>query len=350
MMAGLATASMAQADDMKVTFSGSLDYQFAFTDADQEANGDGVRIGAVADQSELVWDAQGIADNGLEYGANVQWRYVTGNGGAFDEAYLSFGGDWGLVRFGADDDVVDNMATGANDVMAHSEGFDGEFGDYYTQIGDAGAIGTSGSSGDANKVAYYTQDFAGFQGGVSFTPHDGDTFQIGGADNGTGHNIIETAVGYGGSFGDIDVGASLGYRHGTAEDGTSGNELEDHSAWRLGGIVSVAGFHIGAGYGDNGDSACLKNTSCDAGDNYQLGLGYDHGLGRVAVGYAHGDNTNNNGTKDTIEVMNLSADFGLAEGLTAYGDLVHVQSDNGTAGAANENEGTIFLMGVVVTF
>lgn len=352
MLASAALTGPAMAQNVEMTFSGSLDYQMVWNSNDQPVAGTGFMVTGVSDQSELVWNAKGTTDTGLTYGADIQWRYLANgaNAGGFDETYLFFSDSWGVIQIGATDDVVDNMATGGNDVQAHSEGFDGEFGDFYTQIGDAAFIGTEGSSGDANKIAYYTPSFSGFEAGVSFTPQSDVEGQAAGSDVSTATNIIETSVAYGAEFQGVAIGASLGYRHADADDNTSGSTVADISAWRAGLKLGFGGFEIGAGYGSNGDSACQDGTQCDAGENVQVGLGYDYGAGRIALGYAAGWETNNDGTEDEIEAYNISMDYGIAEGLVAYGDLVHARSDNGLTGAANENEGTVLLVGTAVFF
>ncbi len=352
-LAGFVASLPAHAQNMEMTFSGSLDYQFQFADQDQPSAGTGINLTAVADQSELIWDARATADNGLQYGASIEWRFASngGNGGGtFDEAYLMFGGGWGTLQVGSVDDPVDEMATGGNDVQAHSEGFDGEFGNVYTQIGDAGFLGTEASSDDANKIAYYTPNFGGFEAGFAFTPESNVSLQSQGTDTSTATNILESSLAYGVELGDVAVTASLGYRHANADDNTSGSDVEDVNAWRTGVKVGFGPIELGAGYGYNGDSACQKGTQCDAGENVQLGLGWDYGAGRFAIGYATGWETNNDGTEDSIDVYNISMDYTVTEGLIAYGDLVHARSDNGTAGAANENEGTVLLVGTAVFF
>ncbi|MDF1748017.1 MAG: porin [Alphaproteobacteria bacterium] len=350
MLIGLMPAVAAQAGDVEVTFSGSLDYQFGFADADQAAPGVGASISAVSDQSELVWDVNAVTDTGLHYGANIQWGFAEGNSGVFDETYLKFYGDWGRIHLGADDDVVDNMATGGHDVQAHSEGFDGEFADYYTQIGDAVFLKTTGTSDDANKIAYYTPNFGGFEGGISFTPESGIEGQTQQTDTGDAYNILETSVTYGIDLQDVSILGSLGYRHADADQGVINQDLEKINAFRAGVKVGFGPIEVGVGYGDNGSSGTQKGTLADAGSNYQLGVGWDYGLGRLAVGYAYGENTNTDGTEDEMTVYNISIDATVAEGLIVYSDVVHADSSNGAGGAANENEGTVVLVGTAVFF
>ena len=89
-----------------MTFSGNLSYEYIFVDNEiKAANGnDGHIITANEQQSELVWDARGTADNGLEYGANIQWRWARADRG-FDEAWIDFRGGWGRLFVGAEDGV-----------------------------------------------------------------------------------------------------------------------------------------------------------------------------------------------------------------------------------------------------
>ena len=93
----------------------------------------------------------------------------------FDEAYVYIGGTWGRLEFGDTDDVV----AGGLVIYAPSVGIgqvDGDYGsfsrlsldDYYPFYPD---IGTS------TKINYYTPRIAGFQAGISYSPHLADNGQ-----------------------------------------------------------------------------------------------------------------------------------------------------------------------------
>ena len=93
----------------------------------------------------------------------------------FDEAYVYIGGTWGRLEFGDTDDVV----AGGLLIYAPSVGIgqiDGDYGsfsrlsldDYYPFYPD---IGTS------TKINYYTPRIAGFQAGISYSPHLSDNGQ-----------------------------------------------------------------------------------------------------------------------------------------------------------------------------
>ena len=93
-VASFAAAPALAAEAPEISFSGALGYEAVWSDGDQEAAGTGLNITGNEQQSELVWSATGTADNGLEYGANVQWRWLGAGAGAggFDESYMDFRG------------------------------------------------------------------------------------------------------------------------------------------------------------------------------------------------------------------------------------------------------------------
>jgi predicted porin len=137
---------------------------------------DGVQF---RNQTELDFNVRGKADNGLLYGLKLQLETVTGNESSsettFDEAYVYIGGPWGRLEFGHTDDVV----AGGLLIYAPSVGIgqvDGDYGsfsrlsldDYYPFYPD---IGTS------TKINYYTPRIAGFQAGISYSPHLSDNGQ-----------------------------------------------------------------------------------------------------------------------------------------------------------------------------
>ncbi len=130
-------------------------------------------------KTELDFNVRGKADNGLLYGLKLQLETVTGHESdsetTFDEAYVYIGGTWGRLEFGDTDDVV----AGGLVIYAPSVGIgqvDGDYGsfsrlsldDYYPFYPD---IGTS------TKINYYTPRIAGFQAGISYSPHLADNGQ-----------------------------------------------------------------------------------------------------------------------------------------------------------------------------
>ena len=137
---------------------------------------DGVQF---RNKTELDFNVRGKADNGLLYGLKLQLETVTGHESSsettFDEAYVYIGGPWGRLEFGDTDDVV----AGGLVIYAPSVGIgqvDGDYGsfsrlsldDYYPFYPDIGS---------STKINYYTPRIAGFQAGISYSPHLSDQGQ-----------------------------------------------------------------------------------------------------------------------------------------------------------------------------
>lgn len=347
-----------------VSFSGALSYEYIFDDNDaRAANGsDGHVITANEQQSELVWDARGTADNGLEYGANIQWRAMgVGLGaGAFDEAYLDFRGSWGRLFIGAEDGVDGLIIPDANGIQVGTWGTDGN-----GAIRADNSISTVGAStalayyhdpihytGDSNKIGYLTPSFSGFQAGVSFTPDSGDSGRSNFTDNNV-TNAVELAAAYNGDFDGIGIGlgASYGFADGNQAGTTNSvNGVEDISSWRVGASISVAGFSFAADYLDNGDSLCSSavGSQCDAGDGWSVGAAYSFGPGAISASWQTSDQTNTAGTDIEVDVFHAGLNYQIAEGLSARINGYHFSAES--TAVANDPDSTVVVVGTRVTF
>lgn len=365
LVAGAANAGEAPV----VSFSGALSYEYIFDDNDaRAANGsDGHVITANEQQSELVWDARGTADNGLEYGANIQWRAmgVGAAAGAFDEAYLDFRGSWGRLFIGAEDGVDGLIIPDANGIQVGTWGTDGN-----GAIRADNSISTVGAttslayyhdpihySGDSNKIGYLTPSFSGFQAGVSFAPDPGDTARSNFADGGNaathGTNNVELAAAYNGDFGGVGVGIGGSYGFADGNQGgtqSSVNGVEDVSSWRVGASISVAGFSFAADYLDNGDSLCSSavGSQCDAGDGWAVGAAYSFGPGAISASWQTSDETNTAGTDIEVDVFHAGLNYQVAEGLSARINGYHFSSES--TAVANDPDSTVVIVGTRVTF
>ncbi|NBX03490.1 MAG: porin [Alphaproteobacteria bacterium] len=218
---------------------------------------------------------------------------------------------------------------------------------------DYGTYGTAGFFGDEseeniNKISYYTPRFSGFQAGVSYV------FSNVAGNTGTGvvrtdtagqENILLGAVNYEGKF--SDVGVKLGA---TGEHGKSTTTAEDLRTWQVGGQVDYMGFSVAASYADLGDSYRAANSGLDDNNFWTVGAAYETGPFGVSVTYLK-SNYEVSTTTDT-EFTNLSfgADYKLAPGLTPYAEVSLVEVDGPGTGTANDNEGTVFLVGSALSF
>ena len=359
MAGGLALAGAAFAEAPKVTFSGSTDYYLRGTDYDAPAgvsarqNGPGWDINQQADASELIWDARATAENGLQFGANIQLRYA-GNV-TTDESWIDFAGAWGRIVLGDDDGVVDNLEVSGDSVLPlgayDTARFTGAIASPAGFQSGSAAAGVVGESADASKIAYYTPRFAGFAAAVSVTPDTGSTF----GSNNTGAvgaygNVVESALTYTNQLGEFGVKLSVGYVAGDSF-ATGGASRQDVGSLQAGGSLSYAGVTFGAAYGDSGESGCLTSVAnCDQGKLFNAGLSYRIGPANLGIGYAttYDADIDGNGIHDEAEYYSVEGSYAITPGLTGYGGVMRAERKDGDA--AQHIDSTIFVLGTRVNF
>ena len=343
-----------------VSFSGALSYEYIFVDNDVRGatTQDGHILTANEQQSELVWDARGTADNGLEYGANIQWRAmgVDAAPGAFDEAYLDFRGSWGRLYIGSEDGVDGLIIPDANGVQVGTWGTDGNGANRAeTAMNTVGADtglqyyhDPAHYTGDSAKIGYLTPSFGGFQAGVSFAPDPSDDTRSDFTADGTS-NGVELAAAYNGDFSGVGFGIGASYGFADSNNTVSGVELEDIESWRIGASISVAGFSFAADYVDNGDSGCNANSAvCDDGDGWAVGAAYSFGPGAVSASWQTAEETNNAGATIEVDILHAGLNYQVAEGLSARINGYHIEGES--TAVANDPDSTVVIVGTRVTF
>ena len=352
---GMAVALPVSAGDAPdLIFAGNLSYEYIFVDNDaRNANGnDGHVLTANEQQSELVWDARGVADNGLEYGANIQWRWARGDRG-FDEAWIDFRGDWGRFYIGAEDGVTDLWVPSAKDVQVGSWGTDGNGANRAQNAiagGNAGHLYSNTVAGhtlDANKLGYLTPTFGGFDVGVSFAPDNGTEFQDAPANNDFA-NSLEFVARYRGALGGFGVEVAAGYV--TAKAGTAppvSTDLEDFSSYLVGAQVDYGGFSVASQWYDNGDSACPSgNAFCDAGTAWNIGASYTIGPTALSLQYQTAQQTDNTGVGQRADIYHAGFNHTLAEGLSARANGYFIDGDQGLT----DDDATVLILGTRIQF
>ncbi|MBE9555636.1 MAG: porin [Proteobacteria bacterium] len=323
------------------------------------------------DEAELQLNVSGAADNGLNYGFKIEINANTTDGTVADEARLQLSGGWGTLQMGDEDGAEDIMNYGGENLMGATGGFDGDQDDYkFRAVGIAftkvdtvtpsdfayfaavarGASGTkadllgapsyptiAGDTGDATKVSYFSPRFSGFQVGASITPtpNTGDNFK----EDGEWENHIGVGANYDNSFGDLRVRASLVYSAASWTDQVDlspKGDIEDISAWSVGGIVNYGPFSLGANYTDNGDSGRVLlnfdaddiNVTIDSGESsyWDVAAGYEAGPMYFSAGYFLG-------TREfrqfdaTYQHIALTADYTVAPGLGVYAEVNLIEDD-----------------------
>ena len=360
----LGAAPVAAAEAPTVSFSGYTRVEASFSDQDlSTARGRGYSF--EVDENYLNWSAKGTADNGMTYGLTAKMEFSAAGTVNPDEAYISLGNQWGTVVMGDDDGADDIMMVGGFSLLTAGFGYDGG---YTAQVNRGGVAFTGvfaslvGDTGDATKVSYFTPRWNGVQVGASWTPDSGAQYDdnLGGdADNdGDLENVLGLGMNYKDKIGDVGVAFGTTYITGSTEpnssaaSATSSLSRDDISSWSIGGHLTYAGFSVGVGHGDNGDSNCTKaNTLCDQGDWWDIAGRYKFGNTTISTGYLNNEsNVLGAAIGDDVDVWTLgvSHNFASAPGMRAWAEVVQYEVDR--TGTVSDNDATYFMIGTQIAF
>jgi hypothetical protein len=263
-------------------------------------------------ETEIVVRADGKADNGLLYGAKVEFQNSTPStpsrtsGVGTDEASVYLAGTWGRLELGDFDGAADTLA-----IYAPLVGIEQVDGDAYDFLNVSTLVPGSGTltpfafgvqpnggnivktpdSGDSTKIMYITPRFAGFQAGASYATQGASEAQdvVGFKNQGGYRDFWEAGANYTGEFAGFSVAVGATATGATGQDaGITVLSLEDFWSWQAGAQLGYAGFKFGGGYYDGGDYAKVggaPNTSSDS-SAWHLGASYTAGPFAVGVTYA----------------------------------------------------------------
>lgn len=345
---------------------------------DQDTNSGGVAEERSFDhvsESELHFDAVGVADNGLEYGFHVETEVdAADSGNTIEESYLFLSGDWGRVNMGAEDGANFLLQVAAPSADSNVDGIRQDIqpvnytatllpgteagstvlGNYLTAAGGAfeGIDYDNDESGKANKVTYLTPVLNGFQAGLSYTPDVGDAEAAGPSySNGlSGFNIEDSArfeeaydlgARYEGTFNNVGVAFGGGYTH--VENTSTAVTADDLKEWNVGLDLDIGAFGVGAvyteenrGIDDNGDS-----------ETYVVGVDYVNGPFKLGASYLNNETELSATTETEIDRYTGGVIYTAAEGLTFRGSVSHITHEST---GLNDTDATSVLGGVQFNF
>lgn len=291
-----------------------------------------------------IWvGADGVAANGLRYGARLEIRLNPGGGGS--DATLFFRRTTGYLgtptlgqlRFGSGlVTAVEMMHLGHYIGKIGTGTLDGDIPDFVFQ-GGGGVLASSfwHSSSVVNSftaIGYYTPQFFGFDAGISFGFNGNrnlgacspSTATMTGCDRvsdvGDGNanqlrNIIDAMLRYRGTFGPVGVAVSGGLRHASTADAVgTATAFDDPTVGIIGGEFSFAGLSIGGvtyfGDANRGFAALPQSGNNDSMFSWQIGGTYTMGAWTVGAAY------HNLKSEGSTAIAANQRDQGFALGLT----------------------------------
>ena len=335
-----------------ISTPGSLTYPAAINSAKGRQRND------FRTEAELNIYADGVAANGMRYGAmlELQMDNVAGGSGTavdYDELYGFVKGSWGELRFGQEDHAANLMQVRRPSTLWM--GSDDAWDEFVVQSGTYGSAPyimsgiTDGS--DATKLIYLSPQFMGFDVGASYAPNSGEgertqladsttTFQ---RDRTATENQISAALRYRGTFGGVGVQAAMtGYWADAAQQSANGTPIatktQNVSAYLAGLVVSAYGFQLGGEYAWGNYNQQVGNGALtpglDGSSHWLVGGVYT--IGAFAVGAQYGKGTQDNGTSTagaalsdrTQTYLGIGVSYILAPGMTLFANYNQVEDEN----------------------
>jgi hypothetical protein len=377
--------------DMETSFSGFLKSEFWGASQDNDDPRDYV-FGV--DDSEFHIKAKNTADNGLSYGVTLEFE--VGDDITSDEGYLWFSGDdWGTIQLGGNDGASETMPYSGDFSLTAAFGYDGGLGAVWNFQNSIVSPNLAGDTGDAAKINYFSPRFSGVQVGLTYLPDSGqasvgsDTLS---ASDGDDEDVFQIGANFVDTINGIDIGIGAAYTTASRESGSGSAAIaavptsslvtsaraelisdgltvaeaalavpddavaavaavgatEDSEGIHVGFNLGFSGFTVGASYGDNFDSGCVKGVSgCDGGQFYEVAGGYSTGPWAVSVGWFHGERDLTATTDEETDIVSIGAKYSLAPGAVIISEVNFVD-ESGSANA--DNDGTTYMVGTQISF
>lgn len=345
-----------------------------------------------------IWvGADGVAANGLRYGARLEIRMPSDGAEGDDRGTLFFRRAVGYIgtptlgqlRFGSGTvSAVEQMHVGHIMGSIASGLLDGDHNVVFTGQGGVVASSfwfTSSTVNNFTAIGYFTPQFFGFDAGISYGANEGSLNGIcggGGASfagcdratdstdprtHGKLRNIIDVMLRYRGTFGPVGVAVSGGIRTaGTVDDATPGVADFKNPLVGIGGIaVSFAGLTVGGNiYGGSANRGFTALRKVGGGaENGMLGwqLGARYTIGAITVGAAYhelrSEGSQGVAANQRDRGFGLGASYALAPGLALFAEYLWSKvSESGRdfntfeAGTQDDFKAQVGLLGVSIVW
>ncbi len=320
--AGQASAS----EPIKLSVGGYMEQWIGVIDEDKPASSG--RVNAFQSDTEVYFSGSTTLDNGIEIGARIELEGETSTD-QVDEQFLFVNGGFGRIEIGKNDSAADAMGVTAPRVGPVGPN-DGGIEDWYNE---AAIIDTVPSSGDQNRLTYFTPTFGGFQAGVSFADDDNTATGTYNGIDGSGDNVVSAGITYNADFDGISLGLSV-----EGENDSEGN-------WYGAGVnVGFGNFTVGGSYGtkeeDYGLSSRNSTVGLDDTDAFDLGVSYAMDAASVSATYAYQE-------QGSVEVQAASVglNYTLGAGVSWQSSVFWFDEDS-----TNNNEGYGLITGLALNF
>ena len=349
--AGMMAAPAVQAEDpIQLGVGGYMEQYFGYGSSDID---DRDHFDQKSD-SEIIFSGSTTLDNGIQFGVNVQLEGNSQglgsdpNGDTIDESYAFIEGDFGRILLGSENSAGYIMGVAAPNVGIGINS--GDQGDWVPASSDAGQFRAplgatsleNAAVNDANRVTYFTPRFSGLQGGISYTPDNGEDTNAQPSENDDYHDGLDVGVNFTDSFGGFDV-AAFG-RYGTASNDAPGGD--DPTVFGAGINLGYAGFTVGGSYAQQDDAGANEGQAWDVGASYATGpwgVSLTYFSGEAEGGSASGD--------EELQTIEGAVSYALGPGIKVIGSVGYNDFDDDDTGTADDsNDGYWIVTGIKLSF
>ncbi len=306
----------AVANEFKVSVGGYANAGVASVNSDNTA----VESSAIIQEAEIHFKAKTVADNGIEYGFQVQLEAAS-DSDQVDEHYAYVKGGFGKVTIGAENGAADLGAVQAPKFVGGLKMYGNSFTDAIIEKALPGiddqhmSTRSEHASGDAMKIIYFTPRVAGFQLGLSHAPNNAAPK---GAENNTDKSAATTndinalSLNYKGSIGDMKLKVGGTYLSGhTIKSGAGYDDPETSS---LGVNVSLGAWSFGV---NTTDYESLNNKKNNDVETTNMAISYKTGGTTLGIGYTESDGSDDDDPTKKIDYKEymIGGKTALSEGV-----------------------------------
>jgi outer membrane protein OmpU len=318
--------------------------------------GDDPRWGAFRQDVEIYIDSRITLDNGITVGSRVQLEAQQSND-QIDEVWAFFQGGFGEVRFGDDDDAVEQLSYGIP-TATNIFGVDSPYFSFSNAWASGLGVGTNSTyrqlSGDATKILYFSPSFGGFTFGISFAPdRRGEDCYFGftsgtscsAAPGGTTYannpgqvsEVVSAAVNFEHDFNGFYIVAGGGGALGEVERPGSGNTNRDDDIWTARGHLhmGVGNWYFGGALAYTKNQYGSGNGTQNGGNVFTYGLGITYNFDAWTVGAAwsggqYGEFYGNGGDDASLNVYRVEGRYDLGPGISLDASTGYDDWDGGS--------------------
>lgn len=276
-------------------------------------------------ESEIHFNAEGTADNGLTYGFHVETEADGQDSFEVEESYLYLASSLGRVNLGSEDGAAYLLQVAAPSADANIDGLR----QYINPFTEIESIDYANDvTGTSEKVTYLSPNWSGVQFGLSYTPTvENDTSGIDGFATEDGDDFVEGAVRYEGTFNNIGFAVGAGY-------GDGGN---DQQQWNVGADFDIGAFGVGAVYTEEEQDDVETDT---------IVVGADYTTGPFQFGASYLNLDADNDSEDADRYAG-GVVYTVTQGLSLRGSVQYVDADDG---AGDDDDATAVLGGIQFNF